>query len=346
MTTHPVHEAIRALLAQRGQFRSGELVELTGLSRQALSRHLARAVEQGSLVREGRGRATRYRSPAGCEFDRAYSTAGLREEVVADELLDWLSEERVNLSPGARGIVTYAVSELVNNAIDHSQADTVEVRGDVQDRRLRLDIVDAGIGAFETLRSRLHLEDHVHALQELSKGKTTTQPERHSGEGLFFTSKMAEQFRLAANGLCWVVDNTIPDQTVQSAELEQGTRVHFEVSVETTTTPAEVFERYTHDFEFDTTRCVIRLFERGVAFVSRSEAKRLVANLERFREVVLDFHGVQSVGQGFVDEVFRVWARQHPDVRLVPEAMNREVEFMVRRGLARAEEMEGRAPPR
>lgn len=97
--------------------------------------------------------------------------------------------------------------------------------------------------------------------------------------------------------------------------------------------------------EFDTTRCVIQLFEHGTEFVSRSEAKRLLANLERFREVVLDFHGVRTVGQGFVDEVFRVWARKHPDVRLVPEGMNATVGFMVRRGLARTEEERARRPP-
>jgi hypothetical protein len=30
------------------------------------------------------------------------------------------------------------------------------------------------------------------------------------------------------------------------------------------------------------------------------------AGLERFRDVIVDFRGVQEVGQGFVDEVFRV----------------------------------------
>ena len=69
--------------------------------------------------------------------------------------------------------------------------------------------------------------------------------------------------------------------------------------------------------------------------VSRSEAKRLVADLDRFREVILDFTGVTGVGQGFVDQIFRVWARAHPEVKLVPREMNAAVEFMVRRGTPR-----------
>lgn len=82
----------------------------------------------------------------------------------------------------------------------------------------------------------------------------------------------------------------------------------------------------------------MRLFEYGTEFLSRSEVKRLLANLDRSREFILDFRGVESVGQAFVDEVSRVWARAHPEVRLVPVETGRVVEFMVRRGLGRREE--------
>jgi hypothetical protein len=83
--------------------------------------------------------------------------------------------------------------------------------------------------------------------------------------------------------------------------------------------------------KFDTSRAVVKLFEHGTEFVSRSEAKRLVAGLERFREVVLDFGGVASAGQGFADEVFRVWARAHPRTTLRPERMTEPVAFMIER---------------
>lgn len=95
-----------------------------------------------------------------------------------------------------------------------------------------------------------------------------------------------------------------------------------------------IFDEYTTDLAFDRTRTVVRLFAIGTTFVSRSEAKRLLHGLERFREVVLDFGGVGAIGQGFADEVFRVWARAHPDTRLRPVDMIEPVEFMVRRALA------------
>ncbi|MDQ0577489.1 STAS-like domain-containing protein [Agromyces albus] len=81
----------------------------------------------------------------------------------------------------------------------------------------------------------------------------------------------------------------------------------------------------------------IKLFELGTEFVSRSEAKRLAVGLEKFTEVELDFQGVDLVGQGFVDELFRVWAADHPDTRLIPVRTDSAVEFMIRRGLGRGE---------
>ncbi|MNC91933.1 hypothetical protein D3C83_82760 [compost metagenome] len=72
----------------------------------------------------------------------------------------------------------------------------------------------------------------------------------------------------------------------------------------------------------------MKLLQRD--FVSRSEAKRLVANLDKFSEIVLDFRDVSSVGQGFADEVFRVFARRHPAIRILTENANPAVDAMLR----------------
>jgi hypothetical protein len=64
--------------------------------------------------------------------------------------------------------------------------------------------------------------------------------------------------------------------------------------------------------------------------ISRSEAKRLVANLEKFSEIVLDFRDVKSVGQGFADEVFRVFAGRYPTIRIATENTRPAVDAMIR----------------
>ena len=65
-------------------------------------------------------------------------------------------------------------------------------------------------------------------------------------------------------------------------------------------------------------------------YVSRSEAKRLCANLEEFREVLLDFSQVEGIGQGFADEVFRVFSRAHPETKLRVQNANSAVCVMLR----------------
>jgi hypothetical protein len=46
--------------------------------------------------------------------------------------------------------------------------------------------------------------------------------------------------------------------------------------------------------------------------------------------VVLDFKGVQTVGQAFADEVFRVWQKNHPAIRIEMRHAGENVQFMVR----------------
>jgi STAS-like domain of unknown function (DUF4325) len=100
-----------------------------------------------------------------------------------------------------------------------------------------------------------------------------------------------------------------------------------------------VFREFTEDHAFVRTRPAVKLFDIGTEFVSRSEARRLLDGLDQDFDVVeVDFAGVTDVGQGFVDELLRVWPHAHPGKTVVPVNMNPAVNFMVTRGLHRAAE--------
>ncbi|PWB74890.1 MAG: ArsR family transcriptional regulator [Holophagae bacterium] len=312
--------------------RAGEVAAALGVTRQTAHRYLRQLVAEGHLVAEGAGRGARYRRSDVVDV-RRFRTAGLDEDRVWVDMSGPVSTI-ASLGSGAQAVLHYALTELVNNAVEHSSAPEVEVTISRSGEAIELAVRDEGVGVFEHLRQRLGLASELEALQELSKGKTTTMPERHSGEGLFFTSKAANRFELASGSLRWVVDNRRDDTAVGSVEPPvRGTTVRVEVDPDRARDLTEVFAEYTRDFEFTRTRMVIRLFAIGTTFMSRSQAKRLVNGLERFREVVLDFGGVELVGQGFVDEVFRVWAKQHPEVALIPIAMCAPVAFMVERAI-------------
>jgi excisionase family DNA binding protein len=263
--------------------------------------------------------------------------AGLEEDKVWDRV-DAQAPPR-HATEQAVQIARYAFTELVNNAIDHSGGTKVSIRWEARADKLRAEIGDDGIGAFERIRIARALPDHRSALAELSKGKVTTQPDRHSGEGLFFTSRAADYFDLQANGLRWIVDNRRGDFALGSSSYAPGTLAIFEVDAATTRPLEDVFRPFTdEELGFSRSHVRVKLFEHGSSFVSRSEAKRLLAGLERFAEVELDFDKVESVGQGFADEVLRVWAKQHPQVRLIPTGMNDGVALMIGRATAMRDE--------
>jgi anti-sigma regulatory factor (Ser/Thr protein kinase) len=266
------------------------------------------------------------------DWERVLPISGLQEDMVWREMANDLLEDK--LSPEARSTANYAFTEMLNNAIDHSGAESVRAAAWVSRVEVRFEISDQGRGALPNIQEKLNLEDVYDALGELTKGKTTTDPQRHTGEGIFFTSKAVDVFTLESAGLRWTVDNVRHDQAVGASEITLGTRVRWEMDPATTRPLSEVFNAFTNeDLQFTKTRTVVRLFGFGVRFVSRSEAKRLMRGLERFQEVLVDFTGIEEVGQGFVDEVLRVWPSQHPGTAVQPTGMIGPVEFMVKRGL-------------
>ena len=325
----PIPELIRVLVADRGSVAAGEVATQAGVTRQAAHYHLARMVRDGELRQTGAGRGSRYVPDA--DLDRSYPLGGLEEDRVWDEVVRDVPQIR-DAPPTVRSIMRYAFTEMLNNAIDHSGGTEARVKVWARDQ-LSFEINDDGVGAFRHIRERLGLPDDLAALQQLSKGRETTAPDRHSGEGIFFTSKAVDRFELDANRLRWIVDTGRGDQAIGDAPEHTGTRVRSDVDPATARTLEEVFAPFVDEesLRFDRTVVPLALFETEGGFVSRSEAKRLGTRLERFREAVLDFSGIDELGLAFVDELFRVWAGEHPETRLVPIDMSPVIERLVRR---------------
>ena len=330
--TSRVKDAIRSRLAADGSVSAGEVAAAAGVSRQAAHHHLAQMHSNGEVERIGAGRSTRYVRTS--TFERRWPLTGLLEEHVWRETREAVPCLR-ELTPDAKSILHYAMTEMVNNAIDHSSGTFVEVVVWCERDMIAFEVLDDGVGAFKNIREKLHLADEFAAIQELTKGKQTTDPDRHTGEGIFFTSKAVDVFELESSGLRWIVDTVRHDQAVADSTRRIGTRVRCELDPATSRRIVDVFNEFADPDTgaFDRTEVTLRLFETSDTFVSRSEAKRLGSQLERFDQAVIDFSGVETVGQGFIDELFRVWAREHPGTVLVPKHMSPAVERMIRRGL-------------
>jgi DNA-binding transcriptional ArsR family regulator len=329
-----VKRKILAYLSRRASATGGELRTHLGLSRQALSVHLRRLVETGQIVRTGATRGARYavpsRMPPPATVSRRLPTQDIDEGRIWEDLAARLNLQRA-LPSNVMAIVRYAFTEMLNNAIEHSESRYCTVRFTLGSGAVSFEIQDPGIGVFHSIASKLDLPDEETALIELLKGRTTTMREAHTGEGIFFTSKAADRFLLRSHRIQVEWDRARDDVFVSKRRALAGTDVRFTVQRNTRRRLEEVFGEFApseYDFQFQKTKVLVKLLRRD--YVSRSEARRLLANLEKFSEIVLDFRDVASVGQGFADEVFRVFAARHPAIRITTENTNPVIDAMVR----------------
>lgn len=285
-------------------------------------------------MRSGTTRGARYwlasRAPAAAVVARSLRTRGLDEDRVWEDLATHLNLRRV-LRPNVEAITRYAFTEMLNNAIEHSESDRCTVRFSLEPGAVSFEVRDPGIGVFHSIASKLHLANEEAALIELLKGRTTTMREAHTGEGIFFTSRVADRFVLRSHRIQIEWNSAREDVFVSKRRFLAATDVRFEVQRDTRRRLEDVFREFApedYDFRFQKTKVLVKLLRQD--YVSRSEARRLLANLEKFSEIVLDFRDVQSVGQSFADEVFRVFARRYPTIVISTENTNPVLDAMIR----------------
>ncbi len=232
-------------------------------------------------------------------------------------------------------IIRHGFTEMVNNAIDHSQSGQIEIDCRKTDTAITFVVRDFGIGIFNNVRDKFRLPGTLAAIQEILKGKATTDPAQHTGEGVFFTSKMGDVFVIDSYEKRLTVNNLLPDIFIADRKSLKGTRVSFSIHLTSQRDLRGIFDAFTgngdDEYMFDKTRVTVKLFQFGRDLPSRSEAKRVTMNLENFKVVELDFSGVDTIGQAFADEIFRVWQNHHTDISIDPTNMNENVEFMIQR---------------
>jgi anti-sigma regulatory factor (Ser/Thr protein kinase) len=326
-------KAIREYVEEQGSATGPELAVHLGITPQAVSLHIREMIAAGDIFKTGSTRAARYfpgaAAPAARRIKRQVSLEGLDESVVYEGLAIGLNLS--SLPDNVEAIVHYAFTEILNNAIDHSKADQCGIDISLDAARVEFQVKDPGIGVFHSIAEKLNLPDEQTAMVELVKGKTTTMPEAHSGEGIFFVSRAADRFVLRSHRLQIEWNKEKQDVFVSDQRFVKGTRVQFEIRSNSCTRLEEVFSEFApaeYDYQFQKTRVLVKLLRQD--YVSRSEAKRLLHNLDKFSEIELDMRDVRNVGQGFADEIFRVFVAAHPDIQVRAINASDAVDAMIR----------------
>lgn len=343
----PRGEEIRHYILQHIEAHPSEISRMASehfqVSRQAINIHLKRLVHEGSLKPAGNTRSRAYKlTPLVQWFEYYPIQPGLEEDVI------WRKDISPALGPqpeNVNDIWHYGFTEMLNNARDHSSGTGIGVLIEKTAVTTEMQISDDGVGIFRKIQKELNLLDERHAVFELTKGKLTTDPRRHTGEGIFFTSRMFDAFDILSAGVYfshefgnlwdWVAERKRPE--------EARTTVFLKLNNHTSRTVAKVFDQYSSgdDYGFNKTVVPVRLAQYGNdKLISRSQAKRVVARIELFKIVIFNFQDVPTIGQPFADEIFRVFALEHPEIELLVSHANSEVQRMIARakaGLAKEE---------
>lgn len=240
-----------------------------------------------------------------------------------------LKEHIEGFENNVQDIWSYTFSEMINNVMDHSLADSVKITISQNFLATCVMIEDNGIGIFQKIKDYFKLSSIEDAICELFKGKLTTDTKNHSGEGIFFSSKLMDDFLIISSSKIFTT-NKYDEGKILSLVLEnqKGTCVFMELSNFSHKTAKEIFDAYSNvNGGFVKTKIPLKnIFDTSP--VSRSQAKRICNRLDKFKEVIVDFDEIGWLGQGFAHQLFVVFANSHPGIILTPINMNEDVTKM------------------
>ena len=326
-------ELIREFIIESIENNQKELISNVAkkfnITRQAVHRHIKQLTEQKVLIHTEHGQYEL------CPQEEWSETFSIHNNSAEDVVWREIIAPRIGKLPdNAFGIWYYGFTEMFNNVIDHSESSDVLIKIKKTAYTTQMDIADNGVGIFNKIKNAMNLIDERHAVLELTKGKLTTDPKSHSGEGIFFTSRMFDTFYILS-GDVFLSHRYGEDEDwiLQNSANQNGTWVSMKLKNNTARTKKEIYDKFSDDdYGFTKTVVPVRLAQYGnEKLISRSQAKRLLERVDRFKTVLFDFAEVETIGQAFADEVFRVFVNEHPHIKILPINANDDVKQMIKR---------------
>ena len=332
---------ILSKLKKRKEIRAADIIKRTGFSRAYVDRFFKILQEEGEIALVGKANRARYvysgkqfllRAKKGIRNTRIIlSNKNLFEDIILEQIKRDTGIF-IDIRKNVAEIADYAFLEMLNNAIEHSRSRKIEVSLNRNSRLMKFEIFDAGIGIFRNVMRKRRLKSELEAIQDLIKGKQTTMPRAHSGEGIFFTSKAVDTLIFQSSNKKLIFNNIIGDIFVQDTKRIKGTKVIFTIGLKSKRDLAKIFREFSdRSFEFNKTNVTVKLFKMDTEYISRSQARRILAGLDKFRKIVLDFRDVDTVGQAFADEIFRVWKSHHKSASVEYKNADENITFMIKR---------------
>lgn len=335
-------QEIRSFLVENIPKHSRDIVAVTAesfdVTRMTVHRHLNRLLRDKKIVKTGTTKGAAYYLKTSLDKTLIFQ---IEPDTQSERIwTEYLSEDFACLPDPVEEICHYAFAQIFNNALTHSGGKGVVVKTIWKKDSLELNVMDDGSGIFQSIQKALGVHDIRESILRLSKGKFTTAPENHRGQGIFLVSRLFDVFGIFSDGLFYCKDNVRDDWFLEKRKVSRskGTRISMAISFDTKRTLKQVVNQYGGGTSeaplFDKTEVLIKLSQmEDEPYISRTQAKRVLLGVEGFRRVVLDFKNIPTVGQAFVDEVFHVFRSAHPVIAIESIHASPDVQFMIDRSL-------------
>lgn len=335
-------QEIRIFILEKIPQHPKDIVAVTagafGVTRMTVHRHLNRLLRDKKIVKTGTTKGAAYFLKTSLDKTLIFK---IQSEIQAGQVWDEYMKASFTRLPGSvLEICRYGFEEVFNNALEHSGGKGVVVKTAWKKDSLELSVIDDGEGIFQNIQKTTGLQDIRESVLQLTKGNFTTLPANHSGCGLFLVSRLFDVFGVFSDGLFYCRDNLGGDWYLEKRKISKskGTRVSMAIRFDSGRTLKQVIGQYSDKLsgtsEIDTTEILIQLSQmEDEPYISRLQAKRVLLGVEKFRRVVLDFQNIPTVGQAFVEEVFREFKSSHPEIDIQSVHANPDVQFMIDKSL-------------
>jgi hypothetical protein len=331
-------EEIRQFILDHVPDYPTDIVKITAkkfdLSRQATARHLKKLILQGDIEIEGNTSGRNYSLSKGRIVEFAYAVSERPNEHTVWQkdilpLLQFFSDTLIQLW-------NFCFETIFKNCVYHSDGTNIRVQIIRQKTQTTAIISDDGKGLFRNIKETMGLDDEQHAALELSQRRLTTNPHNNFGQNIFYSSKMTDHFTIISgkiifthqDGIAWDWALDTSDENIG------GTIISMTIGNATLRTKTNVFDEFPvmkrGDHLLSKTCIPIKLIQYSTeAFFSRSLARKILSRIDRFSIAVLDFLGVEKIGPAFADQIFRVFASEHPEIQLRHCNTNKQVEEVI-----------------
>ena len=296
-----------------------------GITLQAVYKHIDRLVIDNQLIKK----AGQYVLQS-IHYKYIYRNDGtLSEDAVWEKDI---KKHFSGVAQNVRQIWVYGFLEIFNNAIEHSNGKKIHVTIDENKKFIVISISDDGIGIFKNIKTKFNLVDEKDALLELAKGKRTTDKARHSGQGIFFSSKVFDDFFIISNGITF--NSNSGNNQLTTGKSKYSTCVSMCLANNSGKKLKDVFDKFSTEAPGDFDKTIVPVcLANSSDLVSRSQARRVLSGLELFKDVILDFKDVEYIGQAFADEIFRVFPNINPHTSITAQNTNADVQNMINRAI-------------